>query len=252
MTQDQLQPKRLTRKQKRILAQQGIEIPEETVKYSLQLEDFYPMTENQKKAKRSYDKGNNLLLHGLAGTGKTYIAMHFALKEALSSETPYEKVYVVRSTVPTRDQGFLPGKKEDKEAVYEAPYIKNASKMFHNKSAYSQLKQKGIVQFISTSYIRGETFDNCIMVVDEINNCTFHELDSVITRVGENCKIIFCGDFRQSDLIRENDRHGLRDFMKVLDNMPSFDYIEFDIDDIVRSGLVKEYLIAKYKLGIGT
>ena len=245
-----LQPKRLTRKQKRMMQQLGVELPEEGIKYSLTLDDFYPLTENQKKAYKAYKAGSNLLLHGVAGCGKTYLAMHFAIKDVLSSESPYEKVYIIRSTVPTRDQGFLPGKKQEKEAVYEAPYIKNASKMFKVGNAYAQLKQKGIVEFISTSYIRGETFENCIMIVDEINNLTGHELDSVITRAGENCRVIFAGDGRQSDFVKDNDRAGLREFMRIVDEMKSFDYIEFGIEDVVRSGLVKEYLIAKHKLNI--
>ncbi len=250
MDQQLLQPKRLTRKQKRMMQQLGVELPEDSVKYSLTLDDFYPLTENQKKAYKAYKSGSNLLLHGLPGTGKTYIAMHFAIKDALSSESPYEKVYIIRSTVPTRDQGFLPGKKQDKEAVYEAPYIKNASKMFKVGNAYAQLKQKGIVEFISTSYLRGDTFENCIMIVDEINNMTGHELDSVITRAGENCRVIFAGDGRQTDFIKESDRSGLREFMRIVDEMKSFDYIEFEVEDIVRSGLVKEYIIAKHKLNI--
>ena len=172
------------------------------------------------------------------------------MTQVQSSKNDYEKVYIVRSTVPTRDQGFLPGKKQDKEAVYEAPYIKNANKMFKAKDAYARLKQQGQLEFMSTSYIRGDTFENCIMVVDEINNLSGHELDSVITRVGENCRIIFCGDGRQSDFVKESDRSGLRDFMRVLDEMSSFHYTEFEVDDIVRSGLVKEYIIAKHKLNV--
>ena len=252
MTQQTLQQKRLTRKQKRMMQQMGVELPEEEVRYSLTLDEFRPLTDNQKNAYRSYRAGNNLLLHGLPGTGKTYLGMHFAIKDVLSSETPYEKVYIIRSTVPTRNQGFLPGKKQDKEAVYEAPYIRNASKMFRTANAYAQLKQKGVVEFLSTSYLRGETFENCIMVVDEINNMTGHELDSVITRAGENCRVIFCGDGRQTDFTRGEDKQGLRDFIRILDNMDSFDYVEFEVDDIVRSGLVKEYIIAKHKLGIIT
>lgn len=250
MTEQLLQQKRLTRKQKRMMQQLGVELPVDGVKYSLHLNDFHPMTENQKKAHKLYNSGANLLLHGLAGTGKTYLAMHFALKEVMSSETGYEKVYVIRSTVPTRNQGFLPGKPKEKEAVYESPYIKNAKKMFGQNDAYGRLKQLGYLEFLSTSYLRGETFDNCIMIVDEINNMTGHELDSVITRVGDNCKIIFMGDGRQSDFTKDSDRAGLSDFMRIIDNMKSFEYIEFGIEDVVRSGLVKEYLIAKHKLNI--
>jgi phosphate starvation-inducible protein PhoH len=250
MTQQTLQQKRLTRKQKRMMQQMGVELPEQEVKYSLTLDEFKPLTDNQKNAYRSYRAGNNLLLHGLPGTGKTYLGMHFAIKDVLSSETPYEKVYIIRSTVPTRNQGFLPGKKQDKEAVYEAPYIRNASKMFRSANAYAQLKQKGVVEFISTSYLRGETFENCIMVVDEINNFSGHELDSVITRAGDNCRVIFCGDGRQTDFTKADEKAGLDKFMRILQNMKSFDHIEFGVDDIVRSGLVRDYIIAKDNLDI--
>lgn len=245
-----LQQKRVTRKQKRILSQQGIDIPEETIKYSLTMEEFYPLTETQKRAWKSYKSGKNLLLHGVAGTGKTYIAMHFALKEVLDSSTPYKKLIIVRSTVPTRDIGFLPGKKEDKEAVYEDPYVGNAKKIFNLKDAYSRLKQQGYLQFISTSFIRGTTLDDCIIIVDEINNLTGHELDSIITRVGDNCKIVFCGDITQSDFTKENDKKGLSEFIRVLNSLEDFEHIEFGVADIVRSGLVRNYLIAKLNLSV--
>jgi phosphate starvation-inducible protein PhoH len=250
MDQQLLQPKRLTRKQKRMMQQLGVELPETEIKYSLTLDDFKPLTANQKKAHQSYKAGYNLLLHGCAGSGKTYIAMHFALKDVMSSENDFEKVYIIRSTVPTRDQGFLPGKKQDKEAVYETPYIRNAVKMFGSNDAYARLKQQGHLEFMSTSYIRGDTLENCILVVDEINNMSGHELDSVITRAGNNCKVIFCGDGAQSDFIKDTDKKGLSEFMRIIDNMQSFDYIEFGVEDIVRSGLVKEYLIAKHKLNV--
>jgi phosphate starvation-inducible protein PhoH len=78
----------------------------------------------------------------------------------------------------------------------------------------------------------------------------FHELDSIITRVGEDSKIMFCGDATQSDLVKTNEKNGIIDFMRILRVMPSIDIIEFGVDDIVRSGFVKEYIIAKMEMGI--
>lgn len=115
---------------------------------------------------------------------------------------------------------------------------------------YGNLKTQGTISFWSTSFIRGTTLDNSIILVDEFANLNGHELDSIITRVGEDSKIMFCGDATQSDLIKTSERNGIIDFMKVLRVMPSFDIIEFDVEDIVRSSLVKEYLTAKYELGV--
>jgi phosphate starvation-inducible PhoH-like protein len=191
-----------------------------------------------------------LLLHGIAGTGKTFISLYLALQDVTNNANDYNKVVIVRSVVPTRDMGFLPGNHKDKAKVYEAPYYIVANELFGRGDAYEILKQKNLVEFISTSFIRGTTLNDCVVVVDEIGNMTMHELDSVITRCGKNCKVIFSGDFRQSDLTREQERNGLKDFMRILDRMKSFEYVEFDENDIVRSGLVKEYIIAKDRLKI--
>ena len=115
---------------------------------------------------------------------------------------------------------------------------------------YGNLKAQESIKFWSTSFIRGTTLDNSIVIVDEFQNLNFHELDSIITRVGENSKIMFCGDASQTDLTKTNDRNGIVDFMSILRKMPSFDIIEFGVDDIVRSGLVKEYIIAKLENGM--
>lgn len=245
-----MQQERLTKRQKRLLRQQG-DLPEtEKVKINFQLKGITPLTANQSKAFESFDDNKNLLLHGIAGTGKTFISMYLALKEVMNPLSTYNKVIIVRSVVPTRDMGFLPGNHKDKAKVYEAPYYIIASELFGRGDAYEILKQKMMVEFISTSFIRGTTLNDAIVVVDEIGNMTLHELDSVITRVGKNCRIIFSGDFRQSDLTREQEKNGLKDFMRILDKMKSFNYIEFDENDIVRSGLVKEYIIAKDRLKI--
>ena len=194
------------------------------------------------------------MAYGCAGTGKTFITLFKALSDVLNENTPYEKIYLVRSLVSTREIGFLPGDHEDKADIYQIPYKNMVKYMFQMPSdadfemLYGNLKAQETIKFWSTSFIRGTTLDNAIIIVDEFQNLNFHELDSIITRVGENTKIHFCGDASQTDLVKTNDKNGIVDFMNVLRKMPSFDIIEFDIDDIVRSGLVKEYLLSKLEV----
>ena len=220
------------------------------------LVDIEPITDNQKVLFDHYAKGKNIFAYGAAGTGKTFISLFLALKDVLDEMTPYDKVYIVRSLVSTREIGFLPGDHEDKSSLYQIPYKNMVKYMFEMPSdndfemLYGNLKAQETISFWSTSFIRGTTLDNCIVLVDEMQNLNFHELDSIITRVGENSRILFCGDARQSDLTKTNDRNGIVDFLNILRKMSSFDIIEFGIDDIVRSGLVKEYLTAKIQLGM--
>ena len=219
------------------------------------LVDIEPLTDNQRKLFDSYAVGKHLIAYGCAGTGKTFCLLYNALKEVLYERSPYEKVYIVRSLVPTREIGFLPGSHDDKADIYQIPYKNMVKYMFQMPSdadfemLYGNLKSQETIKFWSTSFIRGVTLDNCIIIVDEFANLNFHELDSIITRVGENCKIMFSGDATQSDLIKTNERNGIVDFMAVLRKMPSFDIIEFGVDDIVRSGLVRQYLVAKMEAG---
>jgi len=241
---------RLTRKQRRIARQQGIKPEENIVKLNFRLKYIEPMTKNQQRAFEAYEDGKNMMLHGIAGTGKSFISCYMAMREIIDGSDRFKKLVIVRSVVPTRDMGFLPGNNKEKTKVYEAPYQSIFTELFGRADAYEYLKQKGFVDFISTSFIRGVTLNDCIVVVDEIANLTIHELDSVITRVGKNCKILFCGDFRQSDFTRYADREGLKDFMKIINKMKSFEFVEFDENDIVRSSMVKEYIIAKDRLGI--
>ena len=214
-----------------------------------------PLTENQKTAFAQYSEGKNLLLHGAAGTGKTFISLYLAIQQVLEPSSPYEKVYMVRSLVPTREIGFLPGDHEDKSNLYQIPYKNMVKFMFEMpddnafESLYANLRNQETISFWSTSFIRGTTLDNCIIIVDEFSNLNFHELDSIITRVGQNSRIIFSGDYAQSDLAKSNEKNGVLDFLKILQTMPSFTCTEFGIDDIVRSGLVKEYLISKINMG---
>jgi predicted ribonuclease YlaK len=218
--------------------------------------DIEPLTDNQKKLFNSYSEGKHLVAYGCAGTGKTFITLYNALKEVLSEVTPYEQIYIVRSLVATREIGFLPGDHDDKSALYQIPYKNMVKYMFQMPSdadfemLYGNLKQQETIKFWSTSFLRGSTLDNSIIIVDEYQNLNFHELDSIITRVGENSRICFCGDASQSDLVKTNERTGISDFMNILRKMPSFDIIEFGVDDIVRSGLVKEYIIAKTEAGL--
>jgi phosphate starvation-inducible PhoH-like protein/PhoH-like ATPase len=212
-----------------------------------------PVTDNQKIAFKDYKDGKNLFLYGAAGTGKTFITLYMALQEALRNETKYDCVYIVRSAVPTREIGFLPGDEEDKTALFQVPYQNMVKFMFEqpNEQAfnllYDRLKNQGSLMFLTTSFLRGITLDNAIIIVDEAQNLNFHELDTIITRVGMDSKIMFCGDFFQSDLQKHSEKEGIKHFMSILRGMKSFSNIEFTLGDIVRSGMVKEYLISKIK-----
>ena len=216
-----------------------------------------PITDNQKVVFSTWKKGLNQFLFGAAGTGKTFISLYLALQEIMDLKKSADKVILVRSLIPTREIGFLPGDEEDKAALYQVPYRNMVQFMFEmpNEQAfnglYDKLKSQGSLYFLSTSFLRGLTFDNSIIIVDECQNLNFHELDTIITRVGQDSKIVFCGDFGQTDLVRNNEKNGLHDFMRILEDMKEFNCTEFTIGDIVRSGFVRSYLINKTKMGIG-
>ena len=220
------------------------------------MRDIEPLTDNQQILFNAYAENKNLVAYGCAGTGKTFITLYNALRDVLDQNTPYEKIYIVRSLVATREIGFLPGDHEDKSYLYQIPYKDMVKYMFELPTEadfemlYGNLKSQGTVDFLSTSFIRGTTFDKTIVIVDEFQNLNFHELDSIMTRVGQHSKIMFCGDATQSDLVKTNERNGIIDFMKILRNMSSVDIVEFGIEDIVRSGLVKEYIITKLEMSM--
>ena len=222
-----------------------------------QLNTIKPVTDSQKLVFDTWKKGQNQFLFGCAGTGKTFVSLYLGLSEVLRNETSYDRVIMVRSLIPTREIGFLPGDEEDKAALYQVPYSNMMQFMFEQpneqafETLYSRIKAQGSFYFLSTSFLRGLTFDNSIIIVDECQNLNFHELDTIITRVGQDSKIIFCGDFSQSDLTKTNERNGLMDFLQILQEMNEFNCIEFNIGDIVRSGFVRNYLIQKTKLGMG-
>ena len=219
-------------------------------KLKIRLDDMKtiePLTENQRGFFEAYNDSKVMLLHGVAGTGKTYIALYHALEEVLEKSNPFNKVIIVRSAVPSREIGHLPGDEKEKTEVYTQPYISICEDLFDRSDAYQRLVEQKAVEFMITSFIRGITLDKAIIIVDECQNMTDMELNSIITRVGEDSKIIFCGDFRQTDLYKKTDISGLKKFMAITDMMPSFKTFEFGIDDIVRSELVKEYIIARLK-----
>ena len=218
--------------------------------------DIKPLTDSQQKVFDAWDKAKNLFLFGCAGTGKSFITIYLALRDILDEKTPYDKLYIVRSLVPTREIGFLPGDHEDKANLYQIPYKNMVRFMFEMpddpsfEMLYANLKAQDTISFWSTSFIRGTTIDNSIVLVDESENLNFHELDSIITRLGVNSKIVFAGDAAQTDLTKAHEKTGIMDFKKIIDDMDEFEGIEFGIDDIVRSGLVKSYMISKMNLGL--
>ena len=220
---------------------------------TIKLENLYPFepkTQNQMNARDAWNDGYNLVLNGSAGTGKTFLALRLALEKVLDRETEFDELIVIRSIVPTRDIGFLPGDEDEKKLAYEAPYIGLCNEIFGDAEAWSKLKSQHKVRFESTSFIRGTTFNNAIIVVDEMQNLNFHELDSVITRVGHQCKFIMCGDYYQSDFQKDNDKKGILQFMNIVIQLNQFEVIEFTWKDIVRSDFVRDYIMTKEMLGV--
>ena len=213
------------------------------------LRTFQPLTENQKLFFDAYKTGDYFIaLHGVAGTGKTFIALYKAIEEVLDKSNPFNKIIVVRSAVQSREIGHLPGDVNEKMEIYEQPYRQICETLFGRKDAWDRLEEQGYISFISTSFIRGMSFDNAIIIVDEMQNLTYEEIDTVMTRVGHMSKIIWCGDYRQTDLNkRKNDVTGILKFFDIAQHMKAFTRIEFTVDDIVRSSLVKDYILAKLK-----
>lgn len=209
------------------------------------MEVIEPLTDNQRKFFDLYDDEYEFIgLFGSAGTGKTKISLYKALEEVLDKDNPYKQVIIVRSLVQTRDVGFLPGSLEEKQEIFELPYKQICESLFNRSDAYQRLKEQGVLKFISTTAIRGITIDDSVVIVDESANCNWSELSAIITRVGIRTKIIFCGDVFQNDLKNKNEYSGLTKFIEVANKMPDFVKIQFTSDDIVRSDLVKQFIIA--------
>lgn len=220
---------------------------------SIRIDDLItidPITKHQKEAFESWKEGDHLAMVGTAGTGKTFLGMYLALEEVMDKSTPFDCLHIIRSVVPTREVGYLPGSLEDKLEAYTGPYRAAATELFNDAKAYDKLVHNGYVNFASTSYIRGVTYDNGIILVDEMQNLNFHELDSVITRVGQATKIIFSGDYHQSDFKQTKDKEGINKFLEILDNMRHFTVVNFTWEDIVRSDFVRDYIMTKEWMGI--
>jgi phosphate starvation-inducible protein PhoH len=214
------------------------------------LKTFQPLTNNQRLFYEAYKRGDYFVaLHGVAGTGKTFIAVYKALEEVLEKSNPFNKIIIVRSAVQSREMGHLPGDIDEKLDIYQQPYRQICHTLFDRKDAYDRLSEQGHIEFISTSFIRGMSFDDAIIIVDEMQNMTFEEIDTVMTRVGYRSKIIWCGDYRQTDLNkRKTDVSGILKFFDIAHHMAAFTRIEFEVNDIVRSSLVKDYILAKLKV----
>ena len=217
------------------------------------LRTFEPLTENQEKVYKAWNEDNHLVLTGSAGTGKTFSAVYLGLEQVLDKGNQLEKVVITRSIVPTREIGFLPGSMEEKMEPYSGPYRAICTELFQDSKAYDKLVEQDAIEFLSTSYIRGTTFNDAVIIVDEMQNLTFHELDSVITRIGQNCRIIFCGDYLQSDFTdfkQREEKDGIMKFLTIVEQLKNFTMVNFGWQDIVRSDFVRDYIMTKEMLGL--
>lgn len=219
--------------------------------HKIKLEDMIeiePLTPNQVKVFKAYEQSKSIVMAGSAGTGKTFVALSLAFEDVLDKETSFDKVVIVRSIVPTRDIGFLPGNEDEKKDAYTGPYRAACAELFEDPEAWDKLKNSHKVEFLSTSFIRGMTISNAVVIIDEMQNLTFHELDSVVTRIGQNCKFIMCGDYYQSDFDKERDRNGILKFLEIIEQLRNFEVVEFTWEDIVRSDFVRDYIMTKEML----
>jgi len=242
---------KLSKRQKRRIRNEGIDLVENQKNNGIYLKPVVAKTKNQEEIFQQFDS-NNLMVHGYAGTGKTYVLLYMALKAVLNPSTPYKKVKIFRSAVTTRSIGYLPGNVVAKMESFECPYNDIIADLVGRDDAYTILKHKELIEFHPTSYLRGATYHDSIILVDECQNLNWHEFSSLITRCGQNSKYLFSGDSTQSDLEKPYERMDIHRMISICQAMPSFNLIQMDIDDIVRSGLVKEFLIHSEMLGYGT
>jgi phosphate starvation-inducible protein PhoH len=247
------QPSRAATKRQQRLEQKAAlrKTTQPNIRSTMDMKPIHPITANQETVFEAYEDGMHLFLHGCAGTGKTFISLYLALQELAAGKSECQRVVIIRTAQSSKDIGFLPGSEKQKAEVYEAPYRALCAELYGRGDAYEILKQRGIIEFHTTSFLRGTTIDKAIIIVDEVQNCRYSEIRTVLTRVGKDSRIVLCGDTRQDDLTsaRYNETSGLKDIMEVLNNMSGIETIQFGVDDIVRSGFVREFIIAEYELG---
>lgn len=247
------QPSRAATKRQQRLEQKAAlrKTTQPNIRSTMDMKPIHPITANQETVFEAYEDGMHLFLHGCAGTGKTFISLYLALQELAAGKSECQRVVIIRTAQSSKDIGFLPGSEKQKAEVYEAPYRALCAELYGRGDAYEILKQRGIIEFHTTSYLRGTTIDKAIIIVDEVQNQRYSEIRTVLTRVGKDSRIVLCGDTRQDDLTsaRYNETSGLKDIMEVLNNMSGIETIQFGVDDIVRSGFVREFIIAEYELG---
>lgn len=209
------------------------------------LKTIRPMSTGQEIMFNSYFSGKHIVASGSAGTGKTYAALYLALTDVLNSESKQDKIIIVRSAVATRDIGFLPGSILEKLMAYEEPYKDIMKDLLRKNTAYDDMKELDKLSFMSTSYVRGLTWDNAVIILDEVQSMTFHEINSVVTRLGKNSRLIICGDIGQNDLVtKKSEQSGFNRMIEVTNRMDDFDTINFTRNDIVRSKFVKSWICA--------
>lgn len=208
------------------------------------LKHVKPITHSQHELVNAFDSGNHIVANGSAGTGKTFLACFLALRELLKADSTYKKIIIIRSAVPTRDLGFLPGSIEEKYAIYEQPYMDIFAELLRRASSYQDMKEVGWVEFCTTSYVRGLTWDDAIVIIDECQSATFHEINSVVTRIGKNTRLIIAGDIPQTDLRKKGEVSGFGELAHIASKMKAFSVVKFTHQDIVRSEFVKSWIIA--------
>lgn len=208
---------------------------------SRELPEVRPLTSGQQRVFNAWRDAEHLLIYGSAGTGKSYLSIYLALRELYRGKT--NRVIIVRSAVQTRDIGYLPGNAEEKAAIYEQPYVDIVTELTGQAMRYDHLVRDGQLEFATTSFLRSITWAEAVIVVDEAQNMTFHELNSIMTRIGEKARVIVCGDMAQSDLTK-NEKSGFGRFLQVVPCIPHFHSIQLSRNDIVRSDFVKAWIIA--------